>query len=71
MNIIIHTNYFNGVRDAIPEAPELGKCPHARLVMKYFGINYSHAIPNSFAENWTFVDCDKAPDNVPDWMEIK
>lgn len=72
-NVTINLSYNYGEENdfAFPDAPELGKTPHAQLAMRHMGITYKEAEPSSLTDSWTFYDCDSIPNEPhPKWMGV-
>lgn len=69
--ISLYWNYGEQDENAFPDAPELGKEPHAQEAMRHMGITYSKAEPNPIADCWVFFDCKNIPDGPhPKWMTV-
>lgn len=41
---------------------------HPQQVMKNLGITYTHATPQSIADQWWFWDCNNAPAELPKYL---
>lgn len=72
-NVKISLWYNHGEPDenAFPDAPELGKSPHAQEAMRHMGITYAEAEPHPISDCWVFFDCTGIPDGpLPKWMTV-
>jgi hypothetical protein len=65
-------NHGEPDENAFPDAPELGKDPHAQVAMKHMGITYKDAWPQPISDSWTFYGCDNVPPPpYPRWMKVR
>lgn len=55
---------------AFPDAPEMGKTPHAIDAMKHLGITFKAAHPYPIGDCWRFLICDNIPENLPEWATV-
>jgi hypothetical protein len=42
---------------------------HPKVVMRELGITYSHATPQSMADQWWFWNCKNVPAVLPEYLE--
>jgi hypothetical protein len=57
---MIHLNF-----DA--RAPHIG---HPQTVMKWLGISYKIAVPQSIYDSWWFFGCENVPDPLPNCLSV-
>lgn len=72
-NVTISTwwNYGEPDDNAFPDAPELGKTPHAQEAMRHMGITYATAEPRPISDCWVFFDCNNIPEEpYQKWMTV-
>lgn len=71
VTISLWWNHGEADENAFPDAPELGKSPHAQDAMRHMGITYKTAEPSPLTDSWRFFDCENIPDAPhPKWMRV-
>lgn len=71
VTISLWWNHGEADENAFPDAPELGKNPHAQAAMQHMGITYVTAEAYPISDCWVFFDCENIPPApYPKWMTV-